>query len=266
MADPRTVTTPADPLTPDDYQRMFDVLDGVVGGESLDRFCGRLLGSLDHELGWSKAYVIEGPAPVPTAAEVPAPDHCFDTFGGTFMEEYVRHWRSDPLIADQAIAVWPDRRVLGLGQVPYRTPARRPFVERFLRRNGIMEILMCGSRLGGRMVSLGVGFRDRADAGPRERAIMFRLWPQLALHLNGLIASSGGGADWRLTARERLITELVTDGLTNTQIARRLHITIDTVKKHLTHAMAKTGCHSRTQLAVRWRQYQLRSDLVRPQV
>jgi DNA-binding NarL/FixJ family response regulator len=50
-----------------------------------------------------------------------------------------------------------------------------------------------------------------------------------------------------------LVTEFVADGLTNREVARRLCITVATVKKHLTHAMAKTGSASRTQLAVLWR-------------
>lgn len=57
-----------------------------------------------------------------------------------------------------------------------------------------------------------------------------------------------------LTTREREVMRLVADGLTNRQIATRLGIAVDTVKKHLTSAMTKTDCTNRTQLALLWRQ------------
>ncbi|MFB9838870.1 response regulator transcription factor, partial [Actinoallomurus acaciae] len=59
---------------------------------------------------------------------------------------------------------------------------------------------------------------------------------------------------WSLTEREREIAELVAAGMTNRQLAEHLHVTVDTVKKHLTSVLRKTGCSSRTRLAVLWRQ------------
>ena len=55
-----------------------------------------------------------------------------------------------------------------------------------------------------------------------------------------------------LSARERETAELAARGLSNREIARALHISLDTVKKHLTKAMAKTQSASRTQLAMRF--------------
>jgi DNA-binding CsgD family transcriptional regulator len=62
--------------------------------------------------------------------------------------------------------------------------------------------------------------------------------------------------DWSFTAREGEIVRLVADGLTNRQIAARLGITPDTVKKHLTNALTKADCTNRTQLAIVWRRTQ----------
>jgi DNA-binding CsgD family transcriptional regulator len=111
------------------------------------------------------------------------------------------------------------------------------------------------------VISLTVGFRDNDSKHRREQEIVRRFWRQLILCFSGhsvACASAAGGeptaGEWGLTTREQLITELVAEGLTNRQVARRLTITVGTVKKHLTHAMAKTGSTSRTQLAVRWRQ------------
>jgi DNA-binding CsgD family transcriptional regulator len=45
---------------------------------------------------------------------------------------------------------------------------------------------------------------------------------------------------------------LVADGLTNPQIAERLLMGRATVKTHLDHVFAKTGLHSRTELAAEY--------------
>ena len=49
-----------------------------------------------------------------------------------------------------------------------------------------------------------------------------------------------------LTGREREVLALVAEGLTNAEIAHRLRLAESTVAKHLEHAYAKLGVHSRT--------------------
>lgn len=53
-----------------------------------------------------------------------------------------------------------------------------------------------------------------------------------------------------LSAREVDVVGLVVDGLTNPEIAQRLHITQSTAQAHVASAMAKLEARSRTQLAV----------------
>lgn len=50
-----------------------------------------------------------------------------------------------------------------------------------------------------------------------------------------------------LSARESKVTALLHDGWTNKQIARRLGISPNTVKKHVAHAFHKLGIHTRRQ-------------------
>lgn len=54
----------------------------------------------------------------------------------------------------------------------------------------------------------------------------------------------------QLTSRELEVVGLVMQGLTNTEIGQRLHISASTVKTHVTQAMNKTGTEGRVQLAV----------------
>jgi DNA-binding NarL/FixJ family response regulator len=53
-----------------------------------------------------------------------------------------------------------------------------------------------------------------------------------------------------LTARERDVLALVGAGLSNQEIADRLHLGITTVKTHITNLMTKTGADNRVRLAL----------------
>ena len=52
-----------------------------------------------------------------------------------------------------------------------------------------------------------------------------------------------------LSAREREVVDLVARGLSNKEIAARLHLSVRTVESHVRHALTKTGLSNRTQLA-----------------
>ncbi len=54
-----------------------------------------------------------------------------------------------------------------------------------------------------------------------------------------------------VTSREMDVLTLVADGLTNTEIAARLHLSPRTVKGYVEQLLAKTGTGNRTQLAIR---------------
>ncbi len=54
----------------------------------------------------------------------------------------------------------------------------------------------------------------------------------------------------RLTRRELEILELLANGQTNKQIARKLVIAEETAKKHVQNIMGKMGASDRTQAAV----------------
>ena len=56
-----------------------------------------------------------------------------------------------------------------------------------------------------------------------------------------------------LSPREAEVLSLVTTGMTNDQVGRRLGISSRTVNKHLEHIFAKTGLANRTEAAGRWR-------------
>jgi DNA-binding NarL/FixJ family response regulator len=52
-----------------------------------------------------------------------------------------------------------------------------------------------------------------------------------------------------LTPREREVIDLIAEGLSNKEIARRLHIATDTVKSHVHNILEKLALHNRLQIA-----------------
>src|SRR5438093_3608222 len=66
-------------------------------------------------------------------------------------------------------------------------------------------------------------------------------------HLDAAAADGAAGA---LSPREAEVSRLVAAGRSNREIARALVIGEDTVKKHVSHALAKLGLDNRTQLAL----------------
>jgi DNA-binding NarL/FixJ family response regulator len=53
-----------------------------------------------------------------------------------------------------------------------------------------------------------------------------------------------------LTEREREVLALVAQGLSNTDITDRLHVSLPTVKTHVSRILSKLGARERTQLVV----------------
>ena len=53
-----------------------------------------------------------------------------------------------------------------------------------------------------------------------------------------------------LSPREFEITKLVGEGLTNKEISENLHLSVGTVKNHITQILQKTDLRDRTQLAI----------------
>ncbi|GGB77795.1 hypothetical protein N798_03470 [Knoellia flava TL1] len=63
-----------------------------------------------------------------------------------------------------------------------------------------------------------------------------------------------------LTPRQAQVCALVARGLTNAQVATRLGLSERTVRKHVEDAFVRTGCTSRTALALWWRSCAMVAD------
>jgi DNA-binding NarL/FixJ family response regulator len=91
-----------------------------------------------------------------------------------------------------------------------------------------------------------------------DGALAARMLQRLA---DGATAYNGPPPE-RLTPREREVLQLITQGLTNREIAAQLSLSVGTIKIHVEHIIAKLGVSDRTQAAVR----AVESGLLRPEV
>jgi DNA-binding NarL/FixJ family response regulator len=56
-------------------------------------------------------------------------------------------------------------------------------------------------------------------------------------------------ASVRMTSRERDVIGLIAEGLSNKEIAERLHLATDTVKSHVHNILEKLALHTRLEIA-----------------
>ena len=61
---------------------------------------------------------------------------------------------------------------------------------------------------------------------------------------------TAGAAPELLTVRERQVAALISDGLSNQQIARRLHLEVTTVKAHIGSIFNRLDMNNRVQIAI----------------
>ena len=115
--------------------------------------------------------------------------------------------------------------------------------------------------------------RRRADARMQLHAAYdafaaagARLWAQRAEH--ELVATGERarerrvGSGGELTPQERRVAVLVSEGLTNREVAARLFVSVNTVETHLRHLFQKLGVRSRTELAARFTDLRDSNELV----
>ncbi|MEY9931002.1 DNA-binding CsgD family transcriptional regulator [Catenulispora sp. GP43] len=253
---PRPRPLPADePLSPEDYRRAVGVVEAVDRAGDLAEFRERLVTALQSWFGYNGVTVLHGD----TASDA-VENGCgvLAGYSAEFLRTYdAEGWaRRDPF-RDEAFLRWLGE--VGVVRLTDVADGSR-FRDEFLLPRGIADkaaMLVDAAPSGVLWVGLAVPALGMAGAGrvpDRDLAVLRvlrrHLTPlaveQLARH-RSREASRG---DWDLTPREWDVADLAAQGLTNRQIAARLFIGVDTVKKHLTRVLAATSCGSRTQLAV----------------
>jgi LuxR family maltose regulon positive regulatory protein len=124
------------------------------------------------------------------------------------------------------------------------------------RTGSLIEILAVRSR-----ALAASGDRPAANAAlaravelARPRGYVRALVDEGVLPGQSVLAGQGDGLPDPLTARELEVLTLLAAGTPNQGIADQLYVTLDTVKKHVTHVLAKLGAANRTEAVARARQ------------
>ncbi|GAB3963437.1 hypothetical protein GCM10029978_021230 [Actinoallomurus acanthiterrae] len=239
-----------------DYRNMFAVLEDLADLAGEEHFFEQFRESLASRLRWTDSLIVDIPADLggfPDRAV--AVNHFHSDRSSAFLDEYLDRWYlQNPFKTPTAVRLLDREGQISLRDLRAGSTAREwSFVEKYLHRHRIADTLngRIAGRAGGAALVC-VYFDDESALRERDRALMGHLHrylgPWLDRHFSRLRAPSQVPAG--LSSREEQVARLVAGGLSNVQIARRLHITVDTVKKHLTRAMSKTGCTNRTQLAL----------------
>jgi DNA-binding NarL/FixJ family response regulator len=72
----------------------------------------------------------------------------------------------------------------------------------------------------------------------------------LVQYISGLLPEPKQHRTYKLTDRERQILTAIVAGYPNKDIAQKLSLSEETVKKHITHIFDKTGTSNRLELAI----------------
>ncbi|MGW4243854.1 helix-turn-helix transcriptional regulator [Nocardia sp. NPDC004722] len=238
-------------LSAEDHRRVIGVLESVDRAVDLTEFRERLLLALQNWFGFTGVAVLHGD----TLGEA-IQNGCGIQGGYTpgFLADYTARWiDADPLRTEQAAELMRERGVIRLSEVP----GGSRFLADFLRPNGINDkaaMLVDGGPAG--VLYIGMAVADSLRVPERDLAVLHALRRHLAPLVADQLARDRERrtaiSSWHLTPREWEVADLAARGLTNRQIAERLFIGVDTVKKHLSRVLAETACTSRTQLAVRF--------------
>lgn len=163
--------------------------------------------------------------------------------------------RFDPLHVHRMEA--KQQRVAQLAPAIRQPTAENEAYGRFLAEYGISDVVDLLFWSEGVAVA-GLGLLKRRSDPPfckhsLETAFALQRFVEHTLHRHHRIARQRLRQNligaYQLTGREIRVAELAAEGLTNAEIAGRLHVALATVKTHLLRILAKTGCGNRTHLA-----------------
>ncbi|MFG1710934.1 LuxR C-terminal-related transcriptional regulator [Nonomuraea sp. M3C6] len=238
-------------LTAEDYRRLVGVMEMTDHATDLVDFQERLLRALQDWFGFCGVAALHGDTVV-DALECGC--GVLNGYSEQFLEEYAAGWvSSDPFRSEPILA-----RMMTLGVARMSDlPGGREFIDSFLRRHGITDkaAMVIDAGPAG-VIYVGMSVENAARVPERDlavlRALRRHLAPLAVEHLTRDREQQAARAAWRLTPREWEVADLVAKGLTNRQIAEKLFISVDTVKKHLSRVLAETACTSRTQFVARY--------------
>jgi len=172
----------------------------------------------------------------------------------SFHRRYIRGLHQlDPLHPRHFHA--PDNRVITLSDaLPVSVRQNSEYFHRFIVPQSINEVIEVFFRRDERIIA-GISLLKCGRSAPlcgRDIRLIQDAHPLMESYLRTVVAedeqSGATDEEYSFTERERTVLALVKDGLSNKVIARRLAISVPTVKTHVRSILAKTRTTSRSTL------------------
>jgi DNA-binding CsgD family transcriptional regulator len=237
-------------LTLHDYDQILGVLDDCSGARSPDAFREMLLESLASRFSYRHCAMLIGPTRDYIFKDRDA--HALSGAQGV-VPSYIEHFHSvDPLAQLAARSASGPRPLVLDDALPHLTDQHRLYLDGFLYPAGFHAVL--ATEWAGTTAHAGLALFAEEEGAFRARDITLikRLGPTLARQLD-LLTQLPQPLAWmaQLTPRETQMAQLVREGCTNREIAAALHVTTDTVKKHVKAACLKANAANRAGLAAR---------------
>lgn len=252
MAGPVTTRAQGDLLTVGGYERVFGVLERCAAANSVTELKQRVVEAMSAVFRVRYATFFEG-ADLLGAFEDRDPMVPGGPREASLLREYQDRWRlADVYASPVARRLLECRGVAVLRDLPNVPGPFRRYVEEFLVGHGLAGTAALRLDLAGSAVGL-VGLFDPDDRKitAEDRRALELVSRQLSAVSRRLPRLPACDVLANVTGRQRDVALLVGDGLTNADIGRRLHLAEDTVKKYVSRVLVRTGCRSRTELAVR---------------
>jgi DNA-binding CsgD family transcriptional regulator len=235
-------------VTADERRRVGAVVEEVARASSLVELLSATLPALDEHLGFAKSAFMLALAepPLPGRRAYAGVTHGSPPY---VLEEYFERWADCDALASEAARGSFRRTGRATIHDAYRflDPPGRRFVDDFLRRTHTTAQLSHRLPIGWTDAYLTLMSSEEHTA--RDVELVGLLLPELTELLRPHLPR---GLDGDLSVREAQTAELVALGFSNREISEVLHVEEDTVKKHVSRAMAKVGVARRTALAVAW--------------
>lgn len=238
-----------------DYRRALAVINDCVGATELPEFRSVVLDAFSSHLGYEHLTFFLGSHPSRqlelteprTRGVVPELiDRYLDRYSG---QDVFAHQRGREMLQAHGQALLPK-----LAELELSSERCEEFLEDFLPQSGISDKILVWLNTSLPVHGyLGVIATSGRSFGDQDKALLGALRPALSHLLRNHLESQAAPVGVTLSVREHEIARYVADGWPNRVIARHLGISEWTVKRHITHVLAKCGVRSRTELAIMWR-------------
>lgn len=234
------------------YRTVFGVLSDCEPATTVAQFRELLTESLTRRFRVGSATFFLGGSIQEACGD---PEPLLNGFTRNLLDEYRERWFQTDLFRSQdTIGSFHSTDVASLQELDKLTRDSADYVRGWLYRSGISSATAMALDVAqGRKALVGLFDRDAQALGPGDLAALRLLARPLSRIAAALPEPEQTERGISLSPRHAEVAALISQGLSNRAIAEVLCLHEDSVKKYVSRILAITGCHNRTELALRVR-------------